>query len=768
MIYYYDLLLKDDDPVINKTTSTRRLLLEQVVKQTTGRAGLVVRKIFRFDSSDGPKQLQEYLTQAFVRRWEGLILKPCDEPYFRTKNHAKAKYSSVWIKLKKDYIPGLGDTADFAIIGASYCPVEASKYKHENLTWTRFYMGCLTNKYSVQHFGAKPRYDLVDSLNSCMKRPDLRRINNEGQFRAEPYRDGVTIRAFDINVRYRQYVMSTIFREPFVFEVLGSGFDKQPNQNFYTLRFPRVLKIHWDRTWEDTVDFDELQYMAENERTFSSQDAPSEMAAWARRLDQAEGGKKNDAPLPWTDSEDDYPEQTPSPTPSPASSAQTPKPSASFAIRTDSTMKTPRVQNPKTPDGCCRTHQRKPLEELKSPSQKRPSSSEEDDLASKTTKKVKRSPTSMFANDASPSYPSAVRTRPVISKSPSHFSDFTLVRKLSTNRATYGSKQTLRRVVENSSSGKDSTQDDDETPSESITPSPQSSRRASPRSTPKFPSIEFPTIRSKSLKMTSPPPPPETSTPSSPSPTLSKSGTHLELPPNPESVGKITKIKIPSLAKSTFILNSDVSTLAYVQDLLTEKSPSTAVIREFPPPLATFFSPSPIGGVDRNEKIDTILLVNSFLERATGTCMKDLILSTAKATIPSGTSVAVWDWELLDELLKTTQKKNDDDDDDDDEASREGNNKKKQKKNKKEAEEEEEEGLHYDQLFIARVEWLENSGGDILITWADGEEKVFKKGFARRLEWAVAKGMMTPVSTAGTAGTAGTVAGAVDGKREKD
>lgn len=723
MVYYYDLLLKDDEPVINKTTSTRRFLLEQVVKQTTGRAGLVVRKIIRFDSSDGPKQLQEYLTRAFVKRWEGLILKPYDEPYFRTKHHAKAKYSSVWIKLKKDYIPGLGDTADFAIFGASYCPVEASKYKHEKLTWTRFYIGCLTNKDSVLHFGAKPRYDLVDSLNSCMKRPDLRRINNEGQFRAEPFREGVTIQAFDITVRYRQYTMSTIFRDPFVFEVLGSGFDKQPNQNFYTLRFPRVLKIHWDRTWKDTVDLDELQQMAENERTFSSQDAPSEMAAWARRLDQAEGGKKKDAPLPWTDSEeDDDPGKTPSPTPSPASSPQTPKSSASFATRTDTTKKTPRVQNRRTPDGG-RAHQRKPLEELKSPSQKRPSSSEEDDLASKTTKKVKRSATSMFSNDASPSYPSAVRTRPVISKSPSHRSDTTLVRKLSTNRGTYGSKQTLGRVVENSSSGKDSsTQDDDETPSESRTPSPQSSKMASPRSPQKVPSIKPPTLSSKSLEMTSPPPP-ETSIPSLPSPSLSKSGTHLELPSNPESMGKITKIEIPSLAKSTFILNPDVSTLAYVQDLLTENSPSTTVIREFPPPLATFF-PSP-SGADRKEKIDSILLVNSFLERPTGTCMKDLILSTAKATIPSGTSVAVWDWGLLDELLKKKQKKNDDE-------SREGGN-------KKGGGTEEAEDFHYDQLFIARLEWL--ASGDMLLTWADGVEKLFEKGFARRLEWAVAKGM---------------------------
>lgn len=744
MIYYYDLLLKDDDPIINQTNSARRLLLEQVVKQTKGRAELVVRKTIRFDSPSGPKQLQEYLTRAFVKRWEGLILKPCHEPYFPTKLHAKKKYSSVWIKLKKDYIPGLGDTADFAIIGASYCPVEASKYKHEKLTWTRFYIGCLTNKYSVLHSAAKPRYDLVDSLNSCMKRPDLRRINNEGQFRAQPYREGVTIQAFDILVRYRQYIMTAIFREPFVFEVLGSGFDKQPNQNFYTLRFPRVLKIHWDRTWKDAADFDDLQNMAENERTFSSQDALSEMAAWARRLDQAEGGKK-DAPLPWTDSEeDDYPEQTPSPTPSPASSPQISMSSASFAIQADTTKKTPRAQNPKAPDGC-RIHQREALEELNLPSQKRPLSSEEDNLAAKTTKKVKRSLTSMFSNDKLPSYPSAVRTRPVISKSPSHFSNTTLTRKLSTNKAIYGSKQTLRLVVETSSPSKDSTQNDDETPSESRTSSPQSSKMISLLSPQKFPSIEPPTSSFKFLKMISPPPPPEKSIPSLLSPTLSKSSTHLELPPNPESLGKITKIQIPSLAKSTFILNSDVSTLAYVQDFLTKNSPSTAVIRDFPPPLTIFFS-SPSGD-DQKGKIDTILLVNPFLERPTGTCMKDLILSTAKATIPSGTSVAVWDWGLLDELLKKQKKEpsddvnddddndNDDDDDDNDndndndgDASRQGN-----KKGAEEAD------MQYDQLFIARVEWLDS--GDILVTWADGVEKVFERGFARRLEWAVAKGM---------------------------
>ena len=39
------------------------------------------------------------------------MLKKCDNPYF-SLNSAKA-----FIKLKKDYIAGLGDTANFAIVG---------------------------------------------------------------------------------------------------------------------------------------------------------------------------------------------------------------------------------------------------------------------------------------------------------------------------------------------------------------------------------------------------------------------------------------------------------------------------------------------------------------------------------------------------------------------------------------------------------------------------------------------------------------------------
>lgn len=57
--------------------------------------------------------------------------------------------------------------------------------------------------------------------------------------------------------------MSVAFKSPFVAEILGSGFEKAPNEAFEMLRHPRIKKIHHDRTWEDAVSMDDLRRMAE-------------------------------------------------------------------------------------------------------------------------------------------------------------------------------------------------------------------------------------------------------------------------------------------------------------------------------------------------------------------------------------------------------------------------------------------------------------------------------------------------------------------------
>lgn len=56
--------------------------------------------------------------------------------------------------------------------------------------------------------------------------------------------------------------MDCIFTNPFVFEIVGGGFEKPTNCSFYIPRHPRVCKIHWDRSYLEAMSFEELQVAA--------------------------------------------------------------------------------------------------------------------------------------------------------------------------------------------------------------------------------------------------------------------------------------------------------------------------------------------------------------------------------------------------------------------------------------------------------------------------------------------------------------------------
>lgn len=86
--------------------------------------------------------LRRAFSQAIAVRDEGFVLKPSNSPYLGRHN---------WIKLKKDYIPGLGDNLDFCLVGAGYDPTRALgtlKPQH-GAKWNVWHVGCLENKVDV-------------------------------------------------------------------------------------------------------------------------------------------------------------------------------------------------------------------------------------------------------------------------------------------------------------------------------------------------------------------------------------------------------------------------------------------------------------------------------------------------------------------------------------------------------------------------------------------------------------------------------------------
>lgn len=303
MMIFYDVLLIDDDPILKKPYCYRRKVLERLVTRITGRARLTTQKEIRFKSVEGLKQLRNTLALAFARQWEGIILKPLNDPYFRSGNVVSHEFASCWIKMKKDYIPGLGDAVDFAVLGAGYCTKEAAAKRISNLKWTHFYIGCLRNKTDVLCSNAKPHFTILDRVSQSLTPDDLISVNRLGQFRAINISSAEAHDAFGFDFQPGVSEMSVVFKEPFVFEILGAGFDRLPNQNLFTLRFPRVQKVHWDRDWKDAVGLEELQHLAVQARSVPAGDDLKEIEAWMKRLDQVDRGAKM-AMLPWDDSQE--------------------------------------------------------------------------------------------------------------------------------------------------------------------------------------------------------------------------------------------------------------------------------------------------------------------------------------------------------------------------------------------------------------------------------------------------------------------------------
>lgn len=256
LIMFYDILLVDNHFCAKESHIQRRDILESLVRIIPGQTDVGTREIIKFSSSNAAEQLRKSFSWAISQRWEGFVLKGCDDPYYSFSTGRSA------IKLKKDYFPGLGDTADFVILGGLRDTRDAYGHGIGRVWWTSFCIGCMENKDDVCRSNARPRFRLLDMVDRHgISKQDFLHLNRHGYFTQVPANQSIP--EFDIvSDITRNFRLTSIFRIPFVVEVMGAGFDKPANVDYHTLRFPRVLKIHNDRSMKDIIGFLELQQIA--------------------------------------------------------------------------------------------------------------------------------------------------------------------------------------------------------------------------------------------------------------------------------------------------------------------------------------------------------------------------------------------------------------------------------------------------------------------------------------------------------------------------
>ena len=309
-IIFYDALLIDDDVLIHQSYETRRKKLSKVCsvpfdflfkEQYLSAIHAVLANYsknmadiqqllpsghgwacrgswgsvdFSFSEFRDPRARQKFLQHHFrkarMQRLEGLVLKPLDGSYLSLLPQNDSNYDGTIIKMKADYIPGMGDTADFVIVGAFSS--SAHKIEHnllKQIKWTHFELACIVNKDNVHDHNARPVFRLMGAVSRpAVSADNMRLLSQQGQLRQVSHDHSESGQMpYEIQLANGHTRPKALFERPFIVDVLGSGFERPANTSHYMLRHPRITKVHNDdRGIEDTVSFGELQRMAEEAR----------------------------------------------------------------------------------------------------------------------------------------------------------------------------------------------------------------------------------------------------------------------------------------------------------------------------------------------------------------------------------------------------------------------------------------------------------------------------------------------------------------------
>ncbi|KAK9455293.1 ATP-dependent DNA ligase [Dipodascopsis uninucleata] len=109
-IFAFDLLYLNGKSLLQTQLSDRRAMLHEAFKEVAGEFTFAK----AMDTSN-VEEIQEFLDQSVKDSCEGLMIKMLEGS---ESGYEPSKRSRNWLKLKKDYLDGVGDSLDLVVIGA--------------------------------------------------------------------------------------------------------------------------------------------------------------------------------------------------------------------------------------------------------------------------------------------------------------------------------------------------------------------------------------------------------------------------------------------------------------------------------------------------------------------------------------------------------------------------------------------------------------------------------------------------------------------------
>ncbi|KAI9737060.1 MAG: hypothetical protein M1834_000650 [Cirrosporium novae-zelandiae] len=111
-VFAFDLLFLNGESIVKKTLRERRELLQSSFTPTEGEFSFA-----SFGNTNNLDEIQTLLDESIKASCEGLMVKMLDTC---ESGYEPSKRSRNWLKVKKDYLAGIGDSLDLVVLGAYF------------------------------------------------------------------------------------------------------------------------------------------------------------------------------------------------------------------------------------------------------------------------------------------------------------------------------------------------------------------------------------------------------------------------------------------------------------------------------------------------------------------------------------------------------------------------------------------------------------------------------------------------------------------------